>query len=145
MPSLEIAAWVGERARRVLELRDTESEITAVSVVHEAVAAPERVVVAAAQPIPTAQPARTGRAGPEAVASILRCGNYLRRTVDERGSAYTAQYNGKARCPLCSQVFLQGQAMIKCYVDPSPAFRWIHIACANEILAAHGRPTVNMV
>jgi len=145
LPSLEIAAWLGERARQVLELREHEQALVGEVEVQEAVAAPERAAVAAEQPIPTARAVVTSRAAPEAVTSILRCGNYLRRTVAERGSPYIAQYNGTKRCPLCSQVFQRGQAMIKCYVDPSPAFRWIHIACANEILAAHGRQTVNMV
>mmetsp|Transcript_61522 Transcript_61522/g.127111 ORF Transcript_61522/g.127111 Transcript_61522/m.127111 type:complete len:129 (-) Transcript_61522:83-469(-) len=128
----------------MLELRESGSEEgLGTAEPPEAVAAP--VEFPQTPPIPTAQSVRTAMAAPEAVASIVRCGNYIRRTVNQRGGPYIAKYDGTALCPLCSRTFERGQAMIKCYVDPVPAFRWIHIGCANEILAAHGRPTVNIV
>mmetsp|Transcript_61492 Transcript_61492/g.127024 ORF Transcript_61492/g.127024 Transcript_61492/m.127024 type:complete len:119 (+) Transcript_61492:845-1201(+) len=75
---------------------------------------------------------------PEAVASVLRCQGFMRKLMATRAKPYEAQFEGRKRCPLCSGCFRVGEGMVKCYVDPDPSCRWVHVLCPQAIVSANG-------
>jgi len=74
----------------------------------------------------------------EQVSSVMRCRGLMTRLMASRRLPYQAQWNGKTRCALCSQCFKKGVSMVRCYVDPVPHCRWVHVDCAQAIVTANG-------
>mmetsp|Transcript_52905 Transcript_52905/g.107879 ORF Transcript_52905/g.107879 Transcript_52905/m.107879 type:complete len:123 (-) Transcript_52905:309-677(-) len=74
----------------------------------------------------------------EQVASVMQCRGLMTRLMSSRQLPYQAQWDGKTQCALCSQQFKKGVGMVRCYVDPVPSCRWVHVDCAQAIVTANG-------
>lgn len=80
--------------------------------------------------------------GPDVVASVMRCVGLMKLLLARGERPYRAQFTGTSKCALCDRIFRMGQEMVKCYVDPNPAIRWVHVACAQNIVTANGGPSI---
>ena len=66
--------------------------------------------------------------------SVIRCHGFIVHQLTSQAKPCYVLFKGSAICPLCHDSFHHGQQMVKCYVNPDPACRWIHLNCAMDIL-----------